>query len=92
MVTFPDNKKIVRQKGHFFQRWGRLFLDTGMSRGISDHGAYSAGGALKITRSGGEEQAVVICPDNNATTTVLWKNKDNKDSIGTCSASLKQNR
>jgi hypothetical protein len=38
-VTFPDNDKIVRQKGHFYQRWGLLFLiDAGMSRDIKESG------------------------------------------------------
>jgi hypothetical protein len=71
-VVFPDGLK--RQKGHFYQRYGLLFLiDAGMSIGINDSG----GGALRITGSGSDAQAIVICPDGKDTA-VLW-NKDMTD-------------
>ena len=45
-----------------------------MSREINKE---SGGGALRITGWGGDEQAIVICPDNGGTA-VLW-NKDITD-------------
>lgn len=64
-VPFPDGLK--RKKGYFYQRYGLLFLiDTGMSSGIADSG----GGALRITGSGNDQQAIVICLDGE--TKVLW--------------------
>jgi hypothetical protein len=68
-VTFPDGVK--RKRGHFYQRYGLLFLiDTGMSSGITDSDD-SGGGALRITGSGSDQQAIVICPDGNDTK-VVW--------------------
>jgi hypothetical protein len=76
-VTFPDGVK--RQRGHFYQRYGLLFLiDTGMSSGITDSDD-SGGGALRITGTGGHQQAIVICPDGD--TKVLWS-KDVTDHAG----------
>jgi hypothetical protein len=67
-VTFPDGVK--RKKGRFYQRYGTLFLiDTGMSSGITDSDN-SGGGALRITGSGNDAQAIVICPDGKDT--ILW--------------------
>ena len=73
-VKFPDGVK--REQGHFYQRYGLLFLiDAGMSSGIADSG----GGALRITGSGADQQAIVICPDGD--TKVLWS-KDVTDHAG----------
>jgi hypothetical protein len=69
-VKFPDGKN--RKEEHFFQRYGLLFLiDTGMSRGIED--SDSIGGALRITGSGGDHKAIVICPNGQQKT--LWSKK-----------------
>ena len=69
-VKFPDGKN--RKEEHFFQRYGLLFLiDTGMSRGIED--SDSIGGALRITGSGGDQKAIVICPNGDQKT--LWSKK-----------------
>jgi hypothetical protein len=69
-VKFPD--KGNRKEEHFFQRYGLLFLiDTGMSRGIED--SDSIGGALRITGSGGDQKAIVICPNGSDKT--LWSRK-----------------
>jgi hypothetical protein len=66
-VKFPDGEK--RKAFHFYQRYGSLFLiDTGMSRGID--GSDSLGGALRITGSGADQKAVVVCPDGSTKT--LW--------------------
>ena len=57
-VTFPDG--VARKKGRFDPGYGLLFLiDTGMSRGITDSDN-SAGGALRITSSGSDAQAIAI--------------------------------
>ncbi len=74
-VKFPDGDN--RKEEHFFQRYGLLFLiDTGMSRGIED--SDSIGGALHITGSGGDQTAVVICPNGSEKT--LWsKKKDDRE-------------
>jgi hypothetical protein len=69
-VKFPD--KGNRKEEHFFQRYGLLFLiDSGMSRGIED--SDSIGGALHIAGSGGDQKAVVICPNGDEKT--LWSKK-----------------
>ena len=69
-VKFPDGKN--RKEYHFFQRYGLLFLiDTGMSEGIED--SDSVGGALRITGSGHDQKATVICP--NGTDKTLWSKK-----------------
>jgi hypothetical protein len=70
-VKFPDKEN--RKEEHFFQRYGLLFLiDTGMSRGIED--SDSVGGALHIAGSGGDQKAIVICPNGDQTT--LWSKKE----------------
>jgi hypothetical protein len=53
-----------------------LFLiDTGMSSGITDSNN-SGGGALKITGSGSDQIATVICPNSpNSQGTILWQQK-----------------
>jgi hypothetical protein len=69
-VKFPDGRN--RKEEHFFQRYGLLFLiDTGMSRGIED--SDSVGGALRITGSGGDQKAIVICPNGDEKT--IWSKK-----------------
>ena len=69
-VKFPDKEN--RKEEHFFQRYGLLFLiDTGMSRGIED--SDSVGGALHIAGSGGDQKAIVICPNGDQAT--LWSKK-----------------
>jgi hypothetical protein len=66
-VKFLD---VTRNDGRFFQRYGLLFLiDTGMSSGITDSNN-SGGGALRITGSGSDQKAIVICP--NGQETILW--------------------
>jgi calcineurin-like phosphoesterase family protein len=63
-------KDVKRDDGQFFQRYGLLFLiDTGMSIGIKDS-SQSGGGALRITGSGSDKKASVICP--NGDQTPLW--------------------
>ena len=71
-VVFAD--KVKRNRGEMFQRFGLLFLiDTGMSEGVDDSG----GAVLHITRGGGEEKAVAICPDG--TKSPLWDNRKKQD-------------
>jgi len=74
-VKFPDKEN--RKEEHFFQRYGLLFLiDTGMSRGIDD--SDSVGGALRITGTGDDQKAIVICPNGDEKT--LWsKKKDDRE-------------
>jgi hypothetical protein len=65
---------VKRDDGQFFQRYGLLFLiDTGMSSGITDSNQ-SGGGALRITGSGSDQKASVICP--NGDETPLWPQQD----------------
>jgi hypothetical protein len=71
-VVFSDG--VTRNRGEMFQRFGLLFLiDTGMSEGVDDSG----GAVLYITRGGGEEKAVAICPDG--TKSPLWDNHKKQD-------------
>jgi hypothetical protein len=71
-VAFADG--VTRNRGEMFQRFGLLFLiDTGMSEGVDDSG----GAVLHITRGGGDEKAVAICPDG--TKSPLWDNHKKQD-------------
>jgi len=74
-VAFLD--QVTRDAGHFFQRFGLLFLmDTGMSRDIKDSNK-SGGGALHIfAGAGGTQKVTVICPDGLES--ILW-NQDMMD-------------
>jgi calcineurin-like phosphoesterase family protein len=78
-VAFLDG--VTRDAGHFFQRFGLLFLeDTGMSQDISQdihESNNSGGGALHFfAGAGGIKKVTVICP--NGEESILW-NQDMMD-------------